>query len=92
MVKNTPASAGDLGDAGSVPGSEKSLGVRNGKPLQYSCLENSMGKRSLLGYSPWGHKESDMTEHACTCDKTNINMDCSIIIVNFTQNDSYLDP
>ena len=62
VVKNTPASAGDLGDAGSVPGSEKSLGVRNGKPLQYSCLENSMGKRSLLGYSPWGHKESDMTE------------------------------
>ena len=66
VVKNTPANAGILGDAGSVPGSEKSLGVRNGKPLQYSCLENSMGKRSLLGYSPWGHKESDMTEHACT--------------------------
>ena len=62
MVKNTPANTGDLGDAGSVPGSEKSLGVRNGKPLQYSCLENSMGKRSLVGYSPWGHKESDTTE------------------------------
>ena len=34
---------------------------RNGCPLQYSCLENS-GQRHLEGYSPWGHKESDMTE------------------------------
>ena len=29
----------------------------------YSCLENPHGQRSLVGYSPWGHKESDMTEH-----------------------------
>ena len=49
VVKNTPANAGDLGDAGSVPGSEKSLGVGNGKPLQNPCLENSMDKRSLVG-------------------------------------------
>ena len=32
------------------------LQERNGNPLQYSCLENSMG------YSPWGHKELDITE------------------------------
>ena len=31
-------------------------------PLQYSCLENPHGQRSLVGYSPWGHKESDTTE------------------------------
>ena len=31
-------------------------------PLQYSCLENPQGQRSLVGYSPWGHKELDMTE------------------------------
>ena len=31
-------------------------------PLQYSCLENPHGQRSLVGYSPWGCKESDMTE------------------------------
>ena len=40
---------------------------RNGNPLQYSCLEKSHGQRSLAGYSPEGHKESDMTkatEHA----------------------------
>ena len=30
--------------------------------LQYSCLENPHGQRSLAGYSPWGHKELDMTE------------------------------
>ena len=34
----------------------------NGNPLQYSCLENPHGQRSLTGYSPWGHKESDTTE------------------------------
>ena len=32
-------------------------------PLQYSCLENSHGQRSLEGCSPWGLKESDTTEH-----------------------------
>ena len=32
------------------------------QPLQYSCLETPHGQRSLVGYSPWGRKESDMTE------------------------------
>ena len=31
-------------------------------PLQYSCLENPHGQRSLVGYSPWDRKESDMIE------------------------------
>ena len=35
-------------------------------PLQYSCLENPHGQRSLVGYSPWGHKELDMTERLST--------------------------
>ena len=34
----------------------------HGNPLQYSCLENTQGQRSLASYSPWGHKESDTTE------------------------------
>ena len=34
----------------------------NGTPLQYSCLENPHGQRNLVGYSPWGRKELDMTE------------------------------
>ena len=36
-----------------------SPGGGNGNPLQYFCLENSMDKRSLVGYGPWGCKESD---------------------------------
>ena len=39
---------------------------RHGNTLQYSCLENSQGQRSLAGYSPWGLKESDMTERLST--------------------------
>ena len=47
----------------SIPGSGRSPGEGNGYPLQYSCLENSMDKgRSLSGCSPWGLKESGMTE------------------------------
>ena len=37
-------------------------GEGNGNPLQYSCLENPIGRRSLAGYSPWGRKELDTTE------------------------------
>ena len=43
-----------------------SPGGGHGNPLQYSCLENPRGWRSLAGYSPWGHKESDMTEWLST--------------------------
>ena len=44
MVKNLPASAGDVGDMGSIPGLGRSLGGGNGNPLQYSCLENPMDR------------------------------------------------
>ena len=37
-------SACDAGDLGSTPGSGRSPGEGNGNPLQYSCLENSMGR------------------------------------------------
>ena len=40
----------------------QSPGEEQGNPLQYSCLENPYGQRSLTGYSPWGRKESDTTE------------------------------
>ena len=42
-VKNLPANAGDTGDVGLIPGLGRSPGVGNGNPLQYTCLENSMG-------------------------------------------------
>ena len=44
------------------PGLGRSSGGGNGNPLQHSCLENIHGQRSLAGYSPWGPKESDITE------------------------------
>jgi len=40
VEKDTPANAGDIRDARSIPGSGRSPGVGHGNPLQYSCLEN----------------------------------------------------
>ena len=40
LVKNPPASAGDTGIAGLIPGLGRSLGVGNANPFQYSCLGN----------------------------------------------------
>ena len=40
VVKNLPANAGDMRDAGLIPGLERSPGGGHGNPLQYSCLEN----------------------------------------------------
>ena len=44
VVKNLPANAGDRGDTGLIPGSERSPGEGNGNPLQYACLETSMDR------------------------------------------------
>ena len=44
MVKNLPANAGDLRDAGLIPGSGRSPREGNGNPIQYSCLENPMDR------------------------------------------------
>ena len=63
-------SALNVGDLGSIPGLGRSPGEGHGNPLQDSCLENSLGQRSLVGYSPRGHKESDTTlqlTHMHTC-------------------------
>ena len=45
---------------GSILELRRSPGEGNGNPLHYSCLENPMDRRSLAGFSLWGHKESDM--------------------------------
>ena len=45
---------------------EDSPGGGLGNPLQYSHLENPHGQRSLVGYSPWGRTELDMTEQLST--------------------------
>ena len=75
--KNTPlegfpgSSAGkesscNGGDLGWNPALGRSPGRGHGNPLQYSCLENPHGQRSLVGYSPWDCKESYATEQLST--------------------------
>ena len=61
VVENLPTNAGDLRDTGSVTGLGRFPGGGHGNPLQYSCLEIPHGQRSLVGYSPRGCEESDMT-------------------------------
>ena len=55
-------STSNVGALGSIPGLGTSPGGGHSNLLQYSCLENPHGQRSLSGYSPWGCKQSDMTE------------------------------
>ena len=61
VVKNPPANEGDAGDTGSIPALGRSPGEGNGNPLQYFAWEIPWTE-SLVDYSPWGHKEQDMTE------------------------------
>ena len=46
MIKNPPASAGDMRDSASIPGLGISPGDGNGNPLQYSCLESPMDREA----------------------------------------------
>ena len=55
-------SARNAGDLGLIPGLGRSPGGEHGNALQYSCLGNPTGTRSLAGYSPWGRKELDTTD------------------------------
>ena len=63
VVKNPCASAGGARDVSSIPGLERSPGVGNGNPLQYSCLENSMDRGSWLAVVH-GITELGTTEHS----------------------------
>ena len=63
MAKNLPANAGDANDEGLIPELGRYPGERKGKPLQDFLPGKFHGQRSLEGNSPWGCKESDLTEH-----------------------------
>ena len=63
MVNNLPATTGDMGW---IPGLGRSAGVGNGNPPLIFLPRKFYGQRSLMAYSPWGRKEVDMTETACT--------------------------
>ena len=62
VVKNPPASAGNVRDVGSIPGSERFPRMRAWQPTPAFLPGESHGQRSLAGYSPCGRKESDRTE------------------------------
>ena len=64
VVKNPYDNAGHSGYAGPIPELGRSPGGGHGNPLQYSCLENPHGQRSLVGYGPQTHKELDTREAA----------------------------
>ena len=67
MVKNLPASAGVRRDKGSIPGLGRFPWRGAWQPTPVFLPGKSHGQRSLVGYSPQGHKESDTTEvTACT--------------------------
>ena len=59
-------SACNAGDLGLIPGFEKILWSRAGQPTPVFLPGESHGQRSLVGYSPWGRKESHMTERLST--------------------------
>ena len=63
VVNELPAKAGDARDMGSIPVSGRFPGVGNSNPFQLFLAEKFHGQRSQVGYSPWGCKESDMTEY-----------------------------
>ena len=57
----------NAGDLGSIPGLGRSPGGGHGNPLQYSCLKNPHGERSLAGYKSMGSESHDLvTKHSKT--------------------------
>ena len=60
--KEPTHNAGDSGDSDSIPGSERCHGGGKWQPTPVFLPEKSQGWRSLVGYGPWGCKESDTTE------------------------------
>ena len=63
--KKSTCNSEDSRDAIWIPSLGISPAGGNGNPLQYSCQGNPM-ERSLVGYSPWSHKELDTTNHTPT--------------------------
>ena len=63
MVKYPPGNAGDAEDMGLISGVDRASGGGNDNPLQYSCLGNPMGRRSLVGYNPWESQRVGYAKH-----------------------------
>ena len=66
----------------------------HGNQLWYSCLENPHGQRNLVGYSSWGHKESDTTEQLNTAQHSTESDDSNSETLDMgrtTRGDRFLD-
>ena len=73
VVKNLPANAGDIRDAGSIPGSGRCPRIEYGNPLLYSCLENSIVRGVWWATVHGGHKEVRHEWHTHTHTHTHTN-------------------
>ena len=77
--EESTCNSGDTGDVGLIPGSGRSPGGRKWHPTPVFLLEKSHGPRSLVGYSPMGHRELDMTKHKHTPQKAEPNLPCCTV-------------
>ena len=66
MVKNPPTNEGEVKGTGLIPRSERSPGIGNGNPLQYSCLGKFHGQRNLVGYKSMGSQRVGHDWVTCT--------------------------
>ena len=64
--KESTCHTGDTGDVGSIPGVGKIPRIRKWQPTPVFLLGKSQEQRNLVGYSPWGCKESDLTQRRST--------------------------
>ena len=104
MVKNPPASAGDTRDMGSIPGWGRSPWRRKWLATPFLHAWRIHGQKSLAGYSPWGHKESDtteVTEHNTTFEDNSVlqeifeifycNQDFNKVLINIPEEQSDIE-
>ena len=66
VIKNPPANAGDIKTCGFDPWVGKILWSRKWQPAPLFLPGKLHGQKTLVGYSPWGHKEADMIKQLNT--------------------------
>ena len=85
VVTNLSVNAGDPKDMGSIPGLGRSLS-RKWQPTPVFLPEKFHGQRSLVGYCPWGHKESetDMPKHTSPLFSSTLNFALLDTLINIS--------
>ena len=76
VIRNPPANARAIRDTSLIPGSGRSLGLKNSNPLQYSCLKNPMDSAVWQATVHGVHEESDMTATECVYTHTHTHTLC----------------